>query len=130
MHAHSRRPGQLPALFARYPEYTSSTTRRLNDVRGLRFYLRTTGTGSQPDVTVAVMMISTGIALLGFAPALTDYFLERCFKNSQKSPRGSVLEAVAPPRKEGTCFGSLAGVQTARRSSRCEQPMASRHYCK
>lgn len=67
-----------------YPEYTSETTRRLNDVRGIRFYIRTVGTGSQPSVTVAVMMISTGIALLGFAPVITDYMLQWCFKNSKK----------------------------------------------
>jgi hypothetical protein len=96
-----------------YPEYTSPTTRRLNDVRGLRFYLRTTGTGSQPDVTVAVMMISTGIALLGFAPALTDYFLERCFKNSQKyrARKFEISEDFSdlPPPKSKAAAAGLCG---------------------
>ena len=48
--------------------------------------MRTVGTSSQPDLTVVIMMFSTGVALLGFAPVITDYMLENCFKNSKRSP--------------------------------------------
>jgi hypothetical protein len=67
-----------------YPEYLSDTERILYDVRGIRFYLRTVGTSSKPDMSVVIMMFSTGIALLGFAPVVTDYMLGSCFKNSKK----------------------------------------------
>jgi len=97
-----------------YPEYTSPTTRRLNDVRGIRFYIRTVGTGKQPDVTVAVLMVSTGIALLGFAPVITDYMLERCFKNSQKyrARKFEISEdfsEIELPKKAGAAASGMCG---------------------
>lgn len=67
-----------------YPEYTGQKTRRLNDVRGIRFYVRTVGAGHFFSTTTTVMMLSTGIALLGFAPVLTDRLMLNVFPRQQK----------------------------------------------
>lgn len=67
-----------------YPEYTSATTRRLHDLRGIRLYVRTVGTGYFTSIPVTVMMLSTGIALLGFAPVLTDKIMLSFFPRKEK----------------------------------------------
>jgi len=97
-----------------YPEYTGDTTRRLNDVRGIRFYMRTVGTSSQPDLSVVIMMFSTGVALLGFAPVVTDYMLENCFKNSKryaarKFEISEDFSDLPPPKGAAAAAGGLCG---------------------
>jgi len=60
------------------------THRTINRSSGIRFYFRTVGVGHEISITAIIFKISTGIALLGFAPILTDYLMLNCFKLSRK----------------------------------------------
>lgn len=52
--------------------YSGTDERELNEVRGIRFYMKATGVGEKMSLTHIVMKISTGLALLSTATLLTD----------------------------------------------------------
>lgn len=51
---------------------------------GIRFYFRTTGHGQAVDPSEIIFKLSTGGALIGFAPIIADVIMLNCFKLSQK----------------------------------------------
>mmetsp|Transcript_9879 Transcript_9879/g.21712 ORF Transcript_9879/g.21712 Transcript_9879/m.21712 type:complete len:386 (-) Transcript_9879:75-1232(-) len=67
-----------------HAEYHGDEKRDLITVRGVRFYFRTVGTGRLMSLTAIQMSITTGLALLGFAPIFTDLLMVRCFRSSKK----------------------------------------------
>jgi hypothetical protein len=67
-----------------WPFYTGSDQRVENKMWGIRFYFRTVGTGYKVSVAAIIMKMSTGIALLGFAPIIADLMMINCFKLSKK----------------------------------------------
>jgi len=68
----------------KYAEYLDDGHRVQNDVRGLRFFFRTSGTGSKASVAATIMTVSTSITLLQFAQVFADLLLTRVFANSKK----------------------------------------------
>ncbi|CEL99140.1 unnamed protein product [Vitrella brassicaformis CCMP3155] len=69
-----------------YPEYDLSDPdrRRLNKLTGIRFYIRTVGTGWKVSITAIIFKLSTGLALLGLAPILTDFLMLNCMKERRR----------------------------------------------
>lgn len=67
-----------------YPHYTGKDTRDLYTMRGIRFYIRTVGTGRKVSITAIIFKASTGIALLGFAPIIADLLMLKVFKLKKK----------------------------------------------
>jgi len=69
-----------------YPIYDDNDPdkRQLFNVRGLRFYIRTSGIGEMFDWAVVILMLSTAVALLGFAPVFTDMLMTNTFKLRKK----------------------------------------------
>lgn len=51
---------------------------------GIRFYFRTTGNGRAVDPSEIIFKLSTGGALIGFAPIIADVIMLNCFKLSKK----------------------------------------------
>lgn len=58
--------------------------RLLEKRRGIRFYFSSTGHGSQFSFSIVIFKISTGMALLNFAPVITDIMMLKVFKLKQK----------------------------------------------
>jgi len=69
-----------------YPLYDDDdkNKRQLYSVRGLRFYVRTSGIGEKTDISIIILMLSTAVALLGFAPVFTDLLMIYTFKLKKK----------------------------------------------
>lgn len=61
-----------------YPVYDGTDARELYKVKGIRFYLRTTGTGQSFSLIAVCLKVSMGFALLGLAPMITDMIMLRC----------------------------------------------------
>jgi len=51
---------------------------------GIRFYFRTSGNGRAVDPSEIIFKLSTGGALIGFAPIIADVIMLNCFKLSKK----------------------------------------------
>jgi len=51
---------------------------------GIRFYFRTIGNGRAVDPSEIIFKLSTGGALIGFAPIIADVIMLNCFKLSRK----------------------------------------------
>jgi hypothetical protein len=67
-----------------WPVYTGKDKRMENKMSGIRFYLRTVGTGYKVSIAEIIMKLSTGAALLGFAPIIADLMMTNCFRHSKK----------------------------------------------
>lgn len=71
-----------------HPEYgvgdQDPDTRTKFTRSGIRFYFRTVGTGKAVDPGEIIFKLSTGGALIGFAPIIADVIMLNCFKLSQK----------------------------------------------
>jgi hypothetical protein len=52
--------------------------------KGIRFYFRTTGLGRAVDPSEIIFKLSTGGALIGFAPIFADVIMLNCFKLKKK----------------------------------------------
>jgi hypothetical protein len=52
--------------------------------KGIRFYFRTNGNGQAVDPSEIIFKLSTGGALIGFAPIIADVIMLNCFKWSKK----------------------------------------------
>merc|ERR1719265_1932043 len=63
-----------------YPRYTGVDKRNLITVRGIRFYIRTLGTGQMVSISAIILKVSTGLTLLGLAPIIADLMMIKCFK--------------------------------------------------
>jgi len=68
----------------KYAEYIDDANRVQNDVRGLRFFFRTSGTGSRSSVAATIMTVSTSMTLLQFALVFADLLLTKVFSNRKK----------------------------------------------
>lgn len=58
-----------------YAEYISETERVVQEVRGIRFFLRTYGTGSRISISGVILKGSTVTALLNLASILVDFVM-------------------------------------------------------
>lgn len=70
--------------FFNYAEYISEDVRVLNQLRGIRFWFRTTGVGKRLDVPTIVMKASTGMALMALAPIVADQLMIKLFANKTR----------------------------------------------
>lgn len=61
------------------PDFRTKITRK-----GIRFYFRTNGNGQAVDPSEIIFKLSTGGALIGFAPIIADVIMLNCFKWSKK----------------------------------------------
>jgi hypothetical protein len=61
------------------PDFRTKMTRS-----GVRFYFRTMGNGRAVDPSEIIFKLSTGGALIGFAPIIADVIMLNCFKLSKK----------------------------------------------
>lgn len=77
----------------KYPWYTGEDQRELVQMSGIRFYLRTVGTGQKVSLTVIILKLSTGASLIGFAPILVDLMMLNLFKLSQKYKARKYIES-------------------------------------
>jgi len=68
----------------KYGEYVDSDHRVQNEVRGLRFFFRTSGVGKQMSVAATITTASTSAALLSFAIIFADLLLTKVFANKKK----------------------------------------------
>lgn len=64
-----------------YPHYIDANTRRKITVSGIRFYLRSLGTGQMVSPAAIILKVSTGLTLLGLAPIIADLLMIKCFKD-------------------------------------------------
>lgn len=51
---------------------------------GIRFYFKTVGIGAKMSTAATIFRISTGLALLGFVPVITDFVMLNMFKLKKK----------------------------------------------
>lgn len=58
-----------------YPEYVSEDERVLNEVRGIRIFLRTYGTGRKLSVNDLIVKASTTLTLMSLAPIIADLLM-------------------------------------------------------
>lgn len=58
--------------------------RELRQMYGIRLYFRTVGTGQKVSMSIIIFKMSTGLALVGFAPIIADLMMLNCFKLSKK----------------------------------------------
>lgn len=63
---------------------SNSDHRELKKMYGIRLYFRTVGTGQKISLAMIIFKMSTGLALLGFAPIIADLLMLNCFKLSKK----------------------------------------------
>jgi len=68
----------------KYGEYIDDGHRVQNEVRGLRFFFRTSGTGSKASVAATIMCVSTSMTLIQFALVFADLLLTKVFANRKK----------------------------------------------
>jgi hypothetical protein len=68
----------------KYAEYLDDGHRIQNEVRGLRLFFRTSGTGFRVSVAATIMTISTSMTLLQFALVFADLLLTKVFANKKK----------------------------------------------
>lgn len=68
-------------------------TRELFDMRGLRFYFRTVGTGRKVDEIAIAMKLSTALALLSIANVITDFLLLNIFRSKEKYKARKIMES-------------------------------------
>jgi len=68
----------------KYGEYVDESHRVQNEVRGLRFFFRTTGVGKKVSVAATITTASTSAALLSFAIVIADLLLTKVFANKKK----------------------------------------------
>lgn len=73
-----------------WPQYmgedftVNSELRELKEMYGIRIYFRSVGTGQKVSFAAIIFKMSTGMALLGFAPIIADLVMLNCFKLSKK----------------------------------------------
>lgn len=58
--------------------------RQMQRQSGIRFYMRTIGTASKFSMAEVIFKVSTGLALLGFAPVITDFVMLNLLKGKKK----------------------------------------------
>lgn len=68
----------------KYAEYLDDGHRVQNEVRGLRFFFRSSGQGFKASVAATIMTISTSMTLLQFALVFADLLLTKVFANRAK----------------------------------------------
>lgn len=74
----------------KWPFYNGGDTtmngeeRELKQMYGIRLYFRTVGTGQKVSMGIIIFKMSTGLALVGFAPIIADLMMLNCFKLSKK----------------------------------------------
>jgi len=68
----------------KYAEYIDDDHRLQNEVSGLRFLFRTTGTGKKISMTATITCVSTSGTLMSLAIVVSDLLLTKGFKNRQK----------------------------------------------
>jgi len=62
-----------------YPEYITEDERLLNELHGVRIFLRSVGQGRKVSVTAFIMKASTASALLSLAPIIADLLMLKLF---------------------------------------------------
>jgi len=62
-----------------HAEYVSDDERILNEVRGVRIFLRSVGTGRRVSLTAFIMKVSTTSTLVSLAPIIADLLMLRFF---------------------------------------------------
>eukprot|EP00747_Dinoflagellata_sp_TGD_P165823 gnl/TRDRNA2_/TRDRNA2_187713_c0_seq1.p1 gnl/TRDRNA2_/TRDRNA2_187713_c0~~gnl/TRDRNA2_/TRDRNA2_187713_c0_seq1.p1 ORF type:complete len:386 (+),score=90.36 gnl/TRDRNA2_/TRDRNA2_187713_c0_seq1:87-1244(+) len=67
-----------------FAEYESDDVRHLNEMKGIRIFIRTVGTGRVVSLSAISLKASTGIVLLGLAPIIADLLMLKVFKLSKK----------------------------------------------
>jgi len=68
----------------KHAEYIDTGHRLQNEVRGLRFFFRTSGVGKKASLSAAITTFSTTIGLLGLAIVISDLLLTKVFSNKKK----------------------------------------------
>jgi len=68
----------------KHPEYVDDDHRLQNEVRGLRFFFRTSGVGKKWSVAAIITNASTSSTLLAFAVIVADLLLTRVFARKKK----------------------------------------------
>lgn len=97
----------------KYAEYVDDGHRMQNEVRGLRFFFRTSGVGKKASVSAAITTFTTSIGLLGLAIVISDLLLTKVFSNRKKynarkfenSPDFSEYIEALEIKKEAAKFG-------------------------
>jgi len=67
-----------------YAEQIDENQRMLNEVHGVRFFLRTHGNARKFSMTISVMKLATSITLLSLAPIFTDLLMLNVLANKKK----------------------------------------------
>lgn len=92
-------PEHIGYAFA-YAEYVSDEERVLNEMRGVRVFLRTYGQGQKFSMTMIIMKLSTTCCLLGVAPILADVIARYLFGDTRRK------QYIARVREESPDFSS------------------------
>lgn len=77
-----------------YDDGMNGETRELREMYGIRLYFRTVGTGKKVSFAAIIFKMSTGMALLGFAPIIADLMMLNCFKLSKKYMARKYVESL------------------------------------
>jgi hypothetical protein len=68
----------------RYPEYKDDGTRLLNEVRGVRIFFRTSGSGRKVSVAATITKASMGASLFSLAQIVADLLMTKVFSLRKK----------------------------------------------
>jgi len=100
-----------------YAEYVSDEERVLNEVRGIRVFLRTYGQGQKFSMTMIIMKLSTTCCLLGVAPILADVIARYLFGDKRR------MQYIARVREESPDFSSyMENLRAKREQDKLEAP--------
>jgi P2X purinoceptor 4 len=67
-----------------YPEYLDDNSRLLNEVRGVRIFFKTSGSGRKVSVAATITKASMGASLFSIAQIIADLLMTRLFSLSRK----------------------------------------------
>ena len=91
----------------RHANYHEEDRRTLIKAYGIKFLLNVTGTAGKFDLTKTVIILTTGLGLMGIANILCDFFLLNCSHDVRKQVVEKKYESVDPDLFERTSEESL-----------------------
>ena len=80
----------------RHAKYHEEDRRTLIKAYGIKFLLNVTGTAGKFDLTKTVIILTTGLGLMGIANILCDFFLLNCSHDVRKQVVEKKYESVDP----------------------------------
>jgi len=91
----------------RHGKYHEENRRTLVKAYGLKFLLNVSGNAGKFDLTKTVIILVTGLGLMGLANILCDFVLLNCSNEFRKQVMEKKYEAINPPIDENALKDNL-----------------------